>query len=105
MVAARKERLPRRRAESRSMETVVLQSAGGELLKVGCRTRSAEGAGRTEAHIVEQDNQNVGCAFGWAQRLDRRKLCIGIFGVIGCEGGVRLGWNGKDGTRMRIGPL
>ena len=73
------------------MEAVVFQSAGGELLKVGCSTRSAKGARRREAHIVEQDDQYVGCAFGWAQRLDRRKLCIRVFGVIGSEGGVRLG--------------
>ena len=73
------------------METVVFQSAGGELFKVGCRTRTTEGAGRREAHVVEQDDQNVGCAFGWMQRLDRRKLCIGIFGIIGRECRVRLG--------------
>ena len=36
MVATRKQRLPRRRAERGGVEAVVFQSAGGELLEIGC---------------------------------------------------------------------
>ena len=98
MVAPREHRLPRRRAESRSVEAVVLQTIGSKLLKVRRPTRSTEGAGCREAHVVEQDDQYVGCAFGWAQRLDRGKLRIWIFGVIRCKTGVRLGRNGKNAS-------
>src|SRR5690242_15074059 len=105
MVSACKQCLPSWRAERSGVKAVVLQPAGGQLFKVRSLAGSAEGAGRREAHVVEQDDQYVGCAFGGTQRLDRRKLRIGVFGVIGCEADVWLGRNGKDGTRMRIGAL
>ena len=105
MVAASKESLPRRRTESRSVEAVVSQSAGGKLLKVRGRTRPAEGAGRREANIIEQNEQYVWCAFWWAQLLDRWKFRVWVFRVIRCEASVRMGWYGKDGARMGIGFL
>ena len=71
------------------MEAVVFQPAGGELLKIGRLTRSAESARRCEANVVEQDDQYVGCIFRRTQGFDRRKLCVGIFGVVGGQTDMR----------------
>ena len=97
-VSPRPNRVARWRAECGSVETVVFQSAGSELVKVGCLTRPAKGTGPCEPYVIKQDDQYVGGAFGRAQRLDWRKLCVGVFGIVGREADVRLGWDGKDAS-------
>ena len=62
MVAAGEQRLPRRRAQRGGVEARVLQPARGELLEVGRLARPAEGAGRAEADVVDEDDQHVGRA-------------------------------------------
>jgi PAS domain S-box-containing protein len=50
-----------------------------ELLIRSCRHE----AGGPEAHVIEQNDEHVGCAFGRTQRLDGRELRIWILGIVG----------------------
>ena len=82
MVAPAQERRPRRRAQRRRVEAVVLQPAGGEPLRVRRRDRAAERAGPGEAHVVEQDDQHVRRAGRRTQRLDRSERRVRVLRVI-----------------------
>ena len=59
------------------------QAAGGQALGRGRLARAAERARGPEPHVVEQDEQDVGCALGRAERLDGRKGGVGVLGVVG----------------------
>ena len=59
VVAARLQRLPRRRAERRRVELVVPQARAGELVEVRRRDDAAEGAGAAEPEVVDQDDHDV----------------------------------------------
>lgn len=56
---------------------------------------AAKGTGSSETGIVDQDDENIGCALGWPQFLDRRVLGVRVFGVVGREAHVWLVWDGK----------
>ena len=76
MVAPGEQRLPRRGAERGGVEAGVLQALVRHPLQSGHVDRTAEGARGAEAHVVDQDDDDVGCALGRAQRLGRRRLHI-----------------------------
>ena len=54
----------RGRAERRRVKPVVLQPSAASFSKRRRVARPAEGAGRAEAHVVEQDDQHVGVPAG-----------------------------------------
>ena len=90
------QRLPGGRTQRRGVKAVQLQPTRGQPLGRRRITRPAEGRRTTEAHIVEQHDQYVGCALGRAQRGDRRVGGVRVFGVIRRQAdmfGVR---NGQD---------
>ena len=59
VVAPGQQRRPRRRAERRRVEAVVLQAVPGQPLGRRRRARPAERARRGEADVVEQDDEHV----------------------------------------------
>lgn len=88
MVAPRLQRYPRRRAQRRRVEVVVAQTFGGELVQRRHRDRTAEAARYSEPHVVDENDDDVGCAGRRRdpearRRLDlivraRRACCVGI---------------------------
>ena len=88
VVAPGQQRLARRRAERGGMEAGVLQPARCELLRGRRLAGAAEGAGRAEAGVVDEDDQHIGRTLGRAQLLDRRELAVRVLRVIGDERGV-----------------
>ena len=81
VVAAGQQRWPRRSAQRRRVEAVVLETLSGETLGRRRRARTAERARRGEADVVEQNDKNVRRSVGRPQRLDRRKLGVRILRV------------------------
>ena len=74
VISAGQQRLTCRRAEGGGVEAVKLQPSRCKFFRGRCLAGSTEGAGRAEADIVDQDNQNVGCTLWRAQSLDRGEL-------------------------------
>ncbi len=95
VVASGQQRLAGWRAQRGGVKAIVLQSAGGQSLGGGRLAGTAEGARRTEARVVEQDDQNVGCALWRTQSLDGRVFGVRILGVIGDQAGSRPVWHRK----------
>ena len=83
VVAPRQQRSPRRGAQRRRVEAVVLQAVPGQPLSRRRRARPAERARGGEADVVEQDDEHVGRARRWPQRLDRRERRVRVLGVEG----------------------
>ena len=83
MVAPGQQGGPRRRAQGRRVEAVVLQAAPCQPLGRRHRARPAERARRGEADIVEQDDEHIGGAGRGKQRLDRGKRRVRVLGVEG----------------------
>jgi hypothetical protein len=89
MIAAAEKRGARRRANRRRVEARVLQPLRRQSLgswRVAWATKSAR---RAEAHVIEQHHQHVRRPGGRPQRLDRRELVLGVFGVV-CRVADRL---------------
>ena len=102
VVAPGEQRLARGRTQRRGVESRELQTALGELFEVGRVARSAKGAGRTKADVVEQDHQHVGRTLGRPHLADRRKTRTRIARVV--DGGPRslhIG-NGKNGALQMV---
>ena len=95
VVAAREQRLPRRRAQRRGVETVVAQAVVGQPLRGRRATGTAERAGRAEPDIVEQYDEDVGGAVRRPHRLDRRITGIRVLGVEGDQSLAGLSWDRK----------
>src|SRR5271154_3621185 len=72
------------------MEAIELEALGGKHLRGGRAAWAAECAGGAEAGVVDQDDQDVGSAIGWAQLVDRRVLVFGVFRVVEDEPRTRL---------------
>src|SRR5262245_64027889 len=98
MIPPGQERLPRRRAQRGRVETEVFQAVRGDAFRVGRPAGAAERARRAEARIVDEHDEDIGCA-GWRQQLpDGWVLRLGIFRVVGDRSrapGVR---NREDGS-------
>src|SRR5262245_66679724 len=60
VIASCNERSPGGRTKRRCMVHVVAESVVGDPLEVGCLDRSSKGASRPEAHVVCQNQQNIG---------------------------------------------
>ena len=58
------------------MKLGVPQPSLRERIKRGHVNAAAEGAGRTEADIIEQDYDYVGCAIGRSEKLERREFRV-----------------------------
>ena len=82
MVAAREQRLARRRAQRGRVKAVELEPVGRQFLGVRRRDRAAECARGAEPAVVDQDDEHIGRALGRPQRLDRRELGVRVLGVI-----------------------
>ena len=89
VVAPGQQGRPRRGAQRRRVEAVVLQAVPGQPLSRRRRARPAERARRGEADVVEQDDKHVGRARRWLQRLDRWKLRLRVLRVQGQRPAVR----------------
>jgi hypothetical protein len=83
VVSAREHGLAGGRAERGGVEAVVLQAVCGEAFSVRRLAWPAKGTRGAEADVVEQDNQHVRGACGWAQRLDRGEGRVWILRVVG----------------------
>ena len=103
VVAAGEQRGARGRAERGGVELVVAKAVGGEGFGGRHVDGAAEGARHAEAHVVDEDDDDVGRAFGRLDFEARRRR-----GVAGVEDGavriVGLG-DGETGAvhRVRIG--
>src|SRR5262249_33145534 len=60
VIASCNERSPGGRTKRGCMVHVVAESVVGDPLEVGCLDRPSKGAGRPEAHVVCQNQQNIG---------------------------------------------
>ena len=80
------------------MEAVVFKAIGGKLLEVGGVTWPTKGTGRTETHVVNQDDQHIGRTRWRAQIADRRIGRIWVFGVVGGQADVGLIGDGQNGA-------
>ena len=74
MVATGQQGLPRGRAQRGRVEAGELQPARCQFFRGGRLAGPAKGAGRAEADVVDQDNQDIGSTLGWSQSLDWREL-------------------------------
>jgi hypothetical protein len=98
MIAARQQRLARRRTQRGGVKPVVLQAACRKAFGVRRLAWTPEGARSAEARIVDQHDQDVGRALGRAQLLDHRILRVGIFRVIGHESRASAIRNWQDAS-------
>ena len=98
MISTGQHRLSRRRAQRSRVEAIVFQAARGELLEVRRLARPAERAGRAEANVVDQDDQNIRCARWRPQFADRRIFGVRVFGIVGRQTDRRLIRDGKHGS-------
>jgi hypothetical protein len=83
VVASGQQRLARRRAQGGRVEAIVLQSPRGQLFQGWHVTRAAEGAGRAEAGVIDQDDEDVRRTGGRTKLRDGRVLRLRILGVVG----------------------
>ena len=100
VVAAGEQRLPRRRAERRRVEAVVLQPVRRQPLGGRRLARPAEGARGSEAGVVEQDDEHVRRAGRRPQRLDRRERRVRVLRVVRGQPDVRavgIGRTAREG--------
>ena len=104
MVAAGQHRLTGRRAERRRVEPGEPEPARAKLFEVRGMARSAEGAGRAVADVVDEHDEDIRRARGRAQLPDRRIFRVGVFGVVGRQAHVRLIRNGKNGSLKLVLP-
>ena len=102
VIAAGQHRLPRGRAQGARVETGVLQPVRSELLGDRRRARSAERAGRTEPHVVQQDDEHVRRPGRRKHRLDRREPGLRVLGVVRRELRLADVGNGKDRTHVLV---
>ena len=94
MVAAGQQRCAGRRAKSRRVEVVVAKPAFRQTLQRRHLDRAAERAGLSKAHVVDQDDEHVGCPPGRFYLEPRRGF--GVTGIeFGDRGDFRL-WNRQD---------
>ena len=85
MVSPGQKRLPGRRAERCGVEPVVLETIRCEPLGDRCMTRPAEGAGRSEPDIVDENDQNIRRTLGGTDVADRQILRVGVLRIVGDE--------------------
>ena len=78
MIAAGQHRLAGRRAQRGRVEPVVLQAVRREACRIGRGARASEGAGRAEAHIVDQHDQHVRRAVRSLRARDHRPVDDGL---------------------------
>lgn len=71
VVAAGQQRLPGRRAQGRDVEAAEAQPLVGQPLGGRHLAGAAVRRGRAEAHVVDEDEQHVGCSVGRRDRPDR----------------------------------
>src|SRR6185437_11825415 len=83
MIAAGEQGLPSRRTKRRRMKAAVFQAARSQPVQIRRPTGTAEGAGCSEADVVEKNDDHIRRPLGRAQRLDGRKPCIGVLGIVG----------------------
>src|SRR4051794_8900301 len=98
VVASGQKRLPCWRTQSCGVEPVELQATGRKLLRVGRLAWSTKGAGRTEASIIYEDEQNIGRTRRWPQVPDRRILGVRIFGIVSCQTDARHIRDGENSS-------
>ena len=94
VVTPGEQRLPRWRTQGGGVETVVLQAARSQLLQGRRLAGTAKGAGRTEAGVVNEHDQDIGRTLGRAQLLDRGIFRVRAFCVVvdvALPNGVRHG--------------
>jgi hypothetical protein len=103
VVAPRQQGSPRRGAQRRRVEAVVLQAVPGQPLSRRRRARSAERARSGKADVVEQDDKHVGRASRWLQRLDRRERRVWVLGVVWERSFERRVLNRQDVARTVVG--
>ncbi len=103
VVPPRQQRLTSRRAQRRRVESVVSQTPSRQPVRGRGLTRPTERAGRTEPHVVEQHDQDVGRALGRTKRLDGREGSIRILRVVRRQPDRRTVGNRQHAAGMRIG--
>src|SRR5678815_378369 len=74
------------------MEAVVLEAVRCQLLGVRRPAWAAERARGAEAHVVEQNDQDVRRAGRWAQLRDGRELRVRVLRIVGRQ---------RDGLAVR----
>ena len=95
MVPPVQQRGPRRRAQGRRVESVVLESLACEALSRRGADRAAKRAAGGKSDVVDQDEEDVRCAIRRSDFRDRRKACRRVLGVVGREPGRRAVRYGK----------
>ena len=78
VIATRHQGLAGGRARGRGVKAVVPDTARRQFLERGCVARSAKGAGRAKARVVNQNDQDIGCACRRPHFFDGRILGIRV---------------------------
>ena len=110
VVAPVKERRSRRSTQRRCVEPVVGKAVLGKAVGDRGVDQSTEGSRGTEAHVVQQDHQDVRGSLGWPQLLDGWIRRIRILCVERRESRLRYVRNGQHRPRCtcrshRISPF
>ena len=103
VVAAGQHRLTRGRAQRARVEAGELQPVGRQLLGDRRLARPAERARRAEAHVVEEDDEDVRRPGRREHRLDRRKPGVRVLGVERREPRLADVGDGQDRTLVLVG--
>ncbi len=98
VVAASQQRRPGGRAERSRMKAVVLEAMGGQPLGRRRVDGAAKCAGRGEAGVVDQHDQDVGRAGRRPQRLNGRELRLRILSVVLDQPGIGAVRDRQDGA-------
>ena len=77
MIASGQQRRTRGRTQRRGVESVVTKSGARHPIETRCGYGTTERTERTKAHVVENDDENVGCARGWLHLSNGRARGFG----------------------------
>src|SRR5207253_10977501 len=91
VVATRQQRGARGRTQRSRMETRVAQALRRQLFDVGRRHTATKCAELTETDIIEQDQQHIWGAFGWAHNLRKGWRIRVLVGAANVSRKVKVG--------------
>jgi hypothetical protein len=100
MISPGQEGLPCRRTQGRGVKSREFQTKIGESFGDRGVARTSKGTRCSEPDVIQQDDEDVRSTSRGSKGLDRRKIGIGIFRVVGRETDVRPIRNWENRPRI-----